>query len=87
MAIGRVYYSSDFRKAYRALPKRLQNIIDRKDALFRTDPFSPSLRTHKLHGPLQGLWSFSINREYRVLFEFVKDGALFLDVGTHRIYQ
>ncbi len=87
MAIGRMYYSSDFRRAYRALPKRIQDAVDKKDALFRRDPFTASLRTHKLRGPLQGLWSFSVNREYRVLFEFVKDGALFLDVGTHEIYK
>jgi len=42
------------------------------------------LKTHKLHGPLDGLCSFWITREYRVLFEFVKDGAIFYDAGTHR---
>ena len=82
-----IHYTSDFRKSYRRLPNRIQDIIDRKDALFREIPFHPSLRTHKLHGPLAGLWSFRITREYRVLFEFIRGGAIFHDVGTHSIYQ
>lgn len=87
MPIRHVHYSSDFRTAYRNLPAKLQNLVDKKDAFFRTDLYHPSLRTHKLHGPLADLWAFSINRSYRVLFEFVKDGALFLDIGTHDIYK
>lgn len=86
-SISHIHYASDFQKAYRKLPRRIQDAVDRKDALFREDCFHPSLRTHKLHGPLRGLWSFWVTREYRVLFEFVKDGIIFYDVGTHGIYQ
>lgn len=82
-----VYYTSDFRKSYRKLPKRIQNAVDRKDVLFRKDPHYPSLRTHGLHGPLKGLWSFYVTKNYRVLFEFVDDGAVFYDVGTHSVYR
>lgn len=82
-----IHYTSDFRKAYKKIPKNIQNIVDRKDALFRKTPFHSSLRTHKLHGPLDGLWSFWVTRDYRVLFEFVRGGVIFYDVGTHKIYQ
>lgn len=85
--ISRIYYTSDFRKAYKKLPRNIQEIADRKDALFRSDPFQRNLRTHKLRGPLEGLWSFWVTRDYRVLFEFIKDGAIFYDVGTHEIYS
>jgi addiction module RelE/StbE family toxin len=85
--IIRVYYTSDFRKAYKKVPERVQDMVDRKDKLFRKNPFERNLQTHKLHGPLHGLWSFWITRDYRVLFEFVKEGAIFYDVGTHEIYQ
>ena len=85
--IKNIYYTSDFRTAYRKLPTRIQNAVDHKDKLFRINPFQPSLRTHKLRGELGGLWSFWITRDYRVLFEFVKDGAIFYDVGTHEIYK
>ncbi len=85
--VTRIHYTSDFRKAYKKLPRNIQNLVDRKDKIFHDNPFHPSLQTHKLHGSLDGLWSFWISRDYRILFEFVKDEALFYDVGTHEIYK
>lgn len=85
--IYQIHYTSTFRKAYRKLPTQIQDAVDRKDMFFRKNPFHQSLRTHKLHAPFQGLWSFWVTRNYRILFEFVKDGAIFYDVGTHSIYQ
>ena len=82
-----VHYTSDFQKAYKRLPRRIQDAVDRKDKIFRHNPSHPSLQTHKLHGQLDGLWSFWITRDYRVLFEFIKDGAIFYDIGTHEIYR
>lgn len=87
MTVSRIHYTSDFRKAYKRLPRTIQNLVDRKDKVFRGNPFHPGLHTHKLHGPLGGLWSFWVTREYRVLFEFTKDGAIFYDIGTHEIYR
>lgn len=85
--IFHIHYTADFRKAYKKLPRAVQDTVDRKDIFFRQDPFYPGLRTHKLHGPLDGLWSFWVTRDYRILFEFIKDGAIFYDVGTHDIYR
>ncbi len=87
MKIGRIHYTSDFQKAYQKLPKRISELVDRKDRLFRENVFYPSLDAHKLRGELSGLWSFSVTSKYRVLFDFVKDGAIFYDVGTHDIYK
>lgn len=86
-SIFRIHYTSDFRKSYKKLPKHIQDIVDKKDVLFRKNPFEHCLRTHKLYGPLKGLWSFWITREYRVLFEFVKNVVIFYDVGAHNIYR
>ena len=86
--ITRIHYSLDFRKSYKKLAVHMQNRVDRKDALFRENPYDPSLGTHRLHGHLNRLWSFRITREYRVLFEFIGDNeVLFYDIGTHGIYQ
>lgn len=84
--IFHIHYTADFRKAYKKLSRSIQDAVDRKDFLFRENQFHPGLRTHKLHGPLDGLWSFWVTRDYRILFEFIKDGAIFYDVGTHDIY-
>jgi mRNA-degrading endonuclease YafQ of YafQ-DinJ toxin-antitoxin module len=42
------------------------------------------LRTHKLSGDLQEYWSFSIEYDVRVVFQFAtKNSAVFQDIGTH----
>ena len=51
--------------------------------------FHPSLRTHKLTGDLSDIWSCSIDYQYRILFEFIKDpereenAILLLNIGSH----
>ncbi|MBU2578687.1 type II toxin-antitoxin system mRNA interferase toxin, RelE/StbE family [Patescibacteria group bacterium] len=88
LEITEIHYTHDFKKAYQKLPKNIQKLVDKKDALFRKNPFYLTLNTHKLKGPLQGLWSFSVNFSYRILFEFLnKNSAIFYDVGTHEIYE
>jgi addiction module RelE/StbE family toxin len=51
------------------------------------DPGHPSLRTHKLRGPLAGCWACSAGFDLRIVFEFAKhEGAeaiLLLALGTH----
>src|SRR5687768_7097107 len=52
-----------------------------------TDANSPSLRTHKLHGPWAGYWACSAGYDLRVVFEFVEhEGSeviFLLGLGTH----
>ena len=51
----------------------------------RSNPFDPKLRTHKLSGKLKDLWSFSVEFDLRVVFQFVDDQqAYFIDMGTHK---
>jgi addiction module RelE/StbE family toxin len=56
------------------------------------DPFTPSLRTHKLKGQLESSYSCSINFEYRLIFKIFyeselgdnKNKIIFLEtIGTH----
>ena len=51
------------------------------------DAAHPSLRTHKLRGPLAGCWACSVGYDLRVLFEYTQhEGAeaiLLLAIGTH----
>ena len=68
--------------------KRLKLKTKERMKLFCRDPFHPSLKTHPLKGKLKGYWSFRINRNYRVLFEFIdKEMVGFIDIGTHQIYH
>ncbi len=52
--------------------------------LFTENPYHSSLKTHSLSGKLKGYWAFSINYDYRLVFEFITtDKALLIDIGTH----
>ena len=53
--------------------------------LFKQDPNSEVLANHQLYGQMQGLWSFSINGDYRIIYILSDNGkvARFLDIGTH----
>ena len=77
-----------FEKRYRKLDKKIKDAAKEKEAVFRADPFHPSLDTHKLHGKDKDMWAFSINRKYRIKFIFLRNGdVLFLDIGLHDIYE
>lgn len=51
------------------------------------DAAHPSLRTHKLRGPLEGCWACSAGYDLRVVFEYTQyegaDAILLLALGTH----
>lgn len=80
-------WGSSFKRSFRKtiesdryLKEKFADII----GVFVEDPFSPSLRTHKLSGRLKGLWSFSIDYDCRVIFKFMDDGSvLLIDIGNH----
>lgn len=77
-----------FKRAYQCLDVLVQRKAEQKEKLFRKDPFIPMLKTHKLHGQLKDFYSFSIDRKTRIVFRFASRAkAVFLDVGSHDIYQ
>ena len=79
--------TSGFKKAFKRKVRGNKNLQARfrdRIALFQSSPFDPRLKTHRLSGQLQGLWSFSIDYDVRVVFSFVESNrALFVDIGTH----
>jgi len=84
----KIYYSSKFAKEYKKLPKKIKTLAEEKEKIFRKDPFDPKLKTHKLLGKLKEYYSFSIDYQYRIIFEFnKKDIVWFHSVGTHEIYN
>ena len=87
-SVLKVHSTSTFEKSFLKLPHRIQDLAVEKDEWFRHDVSDPRLKTHKLKGELQGYWSYSINRQYRVPFRFFKrDEVIYYDIGTHEIYK
>ncbi|OGK16303.1 hypothetical protein A2774_05165 [Candidatus Roizmanbacteria bacterium RIFCSPHIGHO2_01_FULL_39_12c] len=84
----RIYYSSKFEKEYKRLPNKVKDLAEKREDLFRKNPFHPQLKTHRLKGRLKDFWSFSIDIHYRIIFEFVnKNMVWFHSVGTHAVYK
>ncbi len=79
-----VFLTDEFLKRYRQLPSSIRKKAEKQEKLFRQNPFYPSLHTEKLEPKGKQVWSFRIDRSYRVLFRFVDGGdVIFLTVGPH----
>lgn len=78
-------------RAYKRLIRQnpqLRTAIEETLRQLATDPFHPTLKTHKLSGEFDGIWSASIDYSYRILFEFTvttdsEDAILLLNIGNH----
>ena len=53
------------------------------------DTANPLLKTHKLHGELEGLFACSVEYDLRIVFDIVENSRtkekeiLLIDIGTH----
>lgn len=84
----RISYSSMFERGYRKLPLSVKKTAEKKEKIFRIDPFDARLKTHKLKGRLKDFYSFSIDDKYRIIFEFIsKQEVWFHSAGNHAIYK
>lgn len=84
----KIYYSSKFAREYKNLPLNVKQKAEKKEKIFRKDPFDKRLETHKLSGRLKDFWAFSIDRKYRIIFEFADEKTIWFHfVGDHSIYQ
>ena len=83
-----IHFTPNFLKSFKKLHPNIQKLAIKKESWFRGNPFDRRLRAHKLKGRLEGVWSYSINDDYRVLFRFI-DGeeVIYYDIGTHGIYS
>ena len=83
-----VEYSKHFERLYKKLSNEIKLLAEKKEQLFKSNPFDLHLKTHKLSGRLERYYSFSINHSHRVIFQFVsKSKVRFHEIGTHDIYE
>lgn len=88
MKVVKAFYHPDFKKAINSYPLKEKTKVIKKIGSFLADPYSPSLKTHKLAGKLNGFWSFSVSYHLRILFRFMgQDVIEFIDIGGHEIYK
>lgn len=83
-----VNYSKKFLKMFKVLDADLQDRTEEKIAQFKNIKKHKALEVHKLKGNLKGLYSFSIDRKHRILFEYMdsKNEVALLTIGGHDTY-
>lgn len=86
--IIKINYAKRFLRDFKKLtPDKQQQAIER-EKIFIKDPFSLTLKTHKLSGELKEYWSFSITYQDRIMFRFANDKeVIFYKIGSHDIYK
>lgn len=73
-----------FQRRFRELPQGIRRKTVRHIEYFRTNPSHPSLHIEKLQPAQLGVWSFRVDRGYRIVFRFDGAGnAILLTVGQH----
>ena len=83
-----ISFSESFKKVFK---KRIKDVNTdqmfwERVQIFIENPFDARLKTHKLSGKLDGLSSFSVAYDIRVVFYFTKEKptkAVFVDIGNH----
>lgn len=88
----KLVWSNGFKRGVKKLikknPQLQQKIIDVLKIL-ADDPFTFSLKSHKLTGNLDGLWACWVTYDCRIIFEFSEDQELvervifLIDIGSH----
>ncbi len=66
-----ILYLRKFKKQYERLPEKIKDLAEEREKNFRKNPFDSRSKTHKLHGKLSSFLAFSINYEYRIIFDFL----------------
>lgn len=83
-----VVYKPLFVRQFSKFSADIQNEIIAKIELFKDTRNHKTLRVHKLHGPLDGKWSFSVDFGQRIIFKYInKNEVALLVVGDHSVYD
>ncbi len=84
----RVQYTDSYNRRAASFVRRHPQLLTQYEKtlqLLEINPFHPSLRLHRLKGPLKDLHSVSINISYRITLEFLIDEKTIIpvNVGKH----
>ena len=83
---------SKFKRSFKRLVKKnpqLQSKVLATLEALSADPITPSLKSHKLTGQLEGLWACSVAYDCRIVFAFKQDPEtgedliVLIDIGSH----
>jgi addiction module RelE/StbE family toxin len=85
-------WDKSFKRAFKRTVKKNPQLQEKILAVLESladNPFTPSLKSHKLTGQLEGLWSCSVAYDCRIIYAFQQDKVsketliVLIDLGTH----
>lgn len=77
-------YSSNFRKQYKKLFKKVKKQFNGRINIFMKDEFNAIFDNHKLHGELNGYRSINITGDIRLVYQKLdNDFFLLVAIGSH----
>ncbi|OHA14994.1 MAG: hypothetical protein A3H57_01225 [Candidatus Taylorbacteria bacterium RIFCSPLOWO2_02_FULL_43_11] len=80
-------FKPSFIKQFKQLEKDLRQEVEEKIELLKDKRNHATLKVHKLHGPLPGYWSFSVNYKTKIVFEQSGNEIVLLAIGNHDVYK
>ena len=80
--------TNHYEKIERKFFKKHQNLIPKYSKVLKAiqnDPFTPSLKTHRLKGELSKYHACSLTYEYRIVLtlKIINDEIILINIGTH----
>jgi len=82
-----IKYSRNFNKSFFRRIKSDAKLVKRTQeriTLFLINPENETIKNHRLVGNKVGLYSFSINGDFRIVYRRVNSEVVeFIDIGTH----
>ena len=77
-------YHKRFKKQYRKLSPKIREKFMERLRIFQSNPVSPELNNHALHGEYLGYRSINVTGDLRAIYEVQEDGVIkFLFIDTH----
>lgn len=84
----KVHFLPIFIRHFKKLDSGIQEEALEKIELFGDAKNHKLLKIHKLHGPLAGRYSFSVNYKTRIVFSYInKKEVVLLAIGDHAVYD
>jgi mRNA interferase YafQ len=82
-----IQYTARFLRSLKKMQPTLQEDVYEKVEQFADVDRHKALKVHKLKGQLKHVYSFSVNYNVRIIFQYETNTiASLLDVGTHDVY-
>jgi len=84
----KIIYAPNFIRQFKKLPDGFRDEVVEKIEIFKDISNHKILKVHKLNGQYKNCYSFSVNYDYRIVFQYEsKNEVALLVIGDHDIYK